>query len=48
MALKASAEPNEGDAFRGIPDTIHLDNGPVAKSAVFKRVMESLGVRTSS
>jgi hypothetical protein len=44
MALKASAEPGEGDAFQGIPDTIHLDNGPVAKSAVFKRVMESLGV----
>jgi hypothetical protein len=32
MALKASAEPSEGDAFQGIPDTIHLDNGPVAKS----------------
>jgi hypothetical protein len=45
MALKASAEQqSEGDAFQGIPDTIHLDNGPVAKSAVFKRVMESLGV----
>jgi hypothetical protein len=44
MALKVSAEPGEGDGFHGIPDTIHLDNGPVAKSAVFKRVMESLGV----
>jgi hypothetical protein len=44
MALKVSAEQSESDAFQGIPDTIHLDNGPVAKSAVFKRVMESLGV----
>ncbi len=40
MAPKASdAEP-----FQGIPSTIHLDNGPVAKSSVFKRVMECLGV----
>jgi hypothetical protein len=39
MALKVSAEQSESDAFQGIPDTIHLDNGPVAKSAVFKRVM---------
>ena len=44
MALKVSAEQGEGDGFHGIPETIHLDNGPVAKSAVFKRVMESLGV----
>jgi hypothetical protein len=44
MALKVSAGQGEGDGFHGIPDTIHLDNGPVAKSAVFKRVMESLGV----
>jgi hypothetical protein len=39
-----SPKANEGDPFQGIPSTIHLDNGPVAKSAVFKRVMESLGV----
>jgi hypothetical protein len=44
MALKASVEQSEDNAFQGIPDTIHLDNGPVAKSAVFRRVMESLGV----
>ena len=38
--------PKASDAapFQGIPSTIHLDNGPVAKSAVFKRVMECLGV----
>ena len=40
MAPKA----NESDPFQGIPSTLHLDNGPVAKSAVFNRVMESLGV----
>ena len=34
----------EGDPFQGIPSTLHLDNGPVAKSSVFKRVMESLGI----
>ena len=35
---------DEADPFQGIPAVLHLDNGPVAKSAVFKRVMESLGV----
>lgn len=30
--------------LQGIPRTLHLDNGPVAKSTIFKRVMESLGV----
>jgi hypothetical protein len=40
MAPKAG----EAEPFQGIPSTIHLDNGPVAKSAVFKRVMECLGV----
>ena len=44
MAPKASAEQDAGDTFQGIPEAIHLDNGPVAKSAVFKRVMENLGV----
>jgi hypothetical protein len=39
-----SRKADEADPFQGMPDTIHLDNGPVAKSAVFKRVMESLGV----
>ena len=35
---------DEADPFQGIPAALSLDNGPVAKSAVFKRVMESLGV----
>jgi hypothetical protein len=40
MSRKADA----GDPFQGIPAAIYLDNGPVAKSAVFKRVMESLDI----
>ena len=39
-----SRKTEEDDPFQGIPAAIYLDNGPVAKSAVFKRVMESLGV----
>jgi len=39
----AAAGSDDGDPFQGIPAMIYLDNGPVAKSAVFKRVMESLG-----
>lgn len=35
---------NSANPLQGIPRQLHLDNGPVAKSAVFKRVMESLGV----
>lgn len=32
--------------FQGIPEQIYLDHGPVARSGVFQRVMEHLGVRT--
>jgi hypothetical protein len=39
-----SPKADDGDAFQGIPVAIYLDNGPVAKSEVFRRVMESLGV----
>ncbi|WP_273727396.1 IS481 family transposase [Brucella gallinifaecis] len=39
-----AAKPDETQTFQGIPVTLYLDNGPVAKSAVFKRVMDSLGV----
>ncbi|MGC9271652.1 IS481 family transposase [Acidiphilium sp.] len=38
------AAADDGSPFQGIPTAIYLDNGPVAKSAVFKRVMESLGI----
>jgi len=44
MTGKAPAEQGEDDPFQGIPAAIYLDNGPVAKSAVFRRVMESLGI----
>ena len=40
-----SAKPDgTTNPLQGIPRQIHLDNGPVAKSAVFQRVMESLDV----
>ncbi|WP_208951729.1 DDE-type integrase/transposase/recombinase [Rahnella sp. ChDrAdgB13] len=39
-----SAKPEQSMPFQGIPETIQLDNGPVGKSAIFKRVMNSLGV----
>jgi hypothetical protein len=44
MAPKPAAADGDGDPFQGIPEALYLDNGPVAKSAVFKRVMENLGV----
>lgn len=39
-----SAKPEQALFFQGIPEAIQLDNGPVGKSAVFRRVMDSLGV----
>jgi predicted DNA-binding transcriptional regulator AlpA len=44
MARKTASEQGDYDPFEGIPTAIYLDSGPVAKSAVFKRVMESLGI----
>ena len=44
MSPKPQEAGSETDPFQGIPAALSLDNGPVAKSAVFKRVMESLGV----
>ena len=44
MAAKPAPEDGEADPFQGIPSALYLDNGPVAKSAVFKRLMESLGI----
>lgn len=40
-----SAKSLDGLVLNGIPEMIYMDNGPVAKSNVFKRVMEGLGVR---
>ena len=39
--------PKDGDrpSIQGIPETLYLDNGPVAKSGVFATVMKRLGVR---
>ena len=39
-----SAKVEQDNSLQGIPDALYLDNGPVGKSEVFKRVMESLGV----
>lgn len=44
MSPKPSADDAGADPFQGIPSAIYLDNGPVSRSAVFRRVMESLGV----
>ena len=44
--LFAAMAPKAGDGvhLQGIPKTLYLDNGPIAKSGVFRRVMERLGV----
>jgi hypothetical protein len=34
----------EGFPFQGIPQMIYTDNGPIAKSHVFQRVMQYLGI----
>ncbi|WP_244272530.1 IS481 family transposase [Pseudovibrio sp. Ad37] len=34
----------DGPALQGIPETLYLDNGPIAKSGIFATVMERLGV----
>ena len=40
-----AAKPDEdGSPFQGIPAAIYCDGGPIAKSGVFRRVMEHLGV----
>jgi len=37
-------ERDESLPFQGIPAMLYLDNGPIAKSLVFRRVMDYLGV----
>ena len=39
--------PKDGDgpSIQGIPETLYLDNGPIAKSGVFATVMKRLGVQ---
>lgn len=40
-----TAKNYEGFLFQGIPEMIYMDNGPVAKSKVFGRVLDSLGIK---
>lgn len=40
-----NTKSDQESLFQGIPEAIQLDNGPVGKSAVFKRVMDFLGVK---
>ncbi len=41
-----TAKPDDsGLIAQGIPDAIYMDNGPIAKSHVFQRVLDCLGVR---
>jgi hypothetical protein len=42
---RAMSEKNiEGFPFQGIPTMIYTDNGPIARSLVFQRVLEYLGI----
>lgn len=43
-----SAKKVDGFHFQGIPKFIYMDNGPVYKSQLFKRVMNCLGVTVDS
>ena len=43
-AIAPKAE-DSGLVLQGIPDALCLDNGPIAKSLVFRRVLDCLGVR---
>lgn len=40
-----TAKGEDGSPLQGIPDSLYLDNGPVAKSRVFQNVMECLGIK---
>jgi hypothetical protein len=41
-----SPKPEDsGLVLQGIPDALYMDNGPIAKSLVFQRVLDCLGVR---
>lgn len=41
-AMTTKADPEF--PFRGLPDMIYMDNGPIAKSRVFRNVMAYLGI----
>lgn len=44
--LFAAMSPSKGDdfPFQGIPNMLYMDNGPIARSQVFQKVMSYLGV----
>lgn len=44
LFLAMSPKNIDGFPFYGIPEMIYMDNGPIAKSHVFQRVMQYLGV----
>lgn len=39
-----SPKPDEAFPFQGIPKMLYMDNGPIARSQVFQKVMNYLGV----
>ena len=39
-----SAKKVEGFPFQGIPNMLYMDNGPIARSSIFQKVMSYLGV----
>lgn len=39
-----SPKANEGFPFQGIPRMLYMDNGPIARSVVFQKVMGYLGI----
>jgi hypothetical protein len=39
-----AAKDIEGFPFQGIPGILYIDNGPIARSQVFQRVMKYLGI----
>lgn len=43
-----SSKANVDFPFQGIPKMIYMDNGPIAKSQIFQRVMKSLGIEIST
>lgn len=42
------AKSIESFPFRGIPQVIYMDNGPISKNRVFLKVMDYLGVKVST
>ena len=38
-------KPDDTPRLQGVPDALYLDNGPIAKSGLFRTVMERLSVR---